>query len=294
MPNLKLVRLLAAALAVGAVSTGAWAQQPDTTETVAAWSTQLWQTAKAGDASNVDRLLRDFPGEDPATSAAALKSAAAQYGDNLAKRESDRSTRMAEVRADLTTRFGEVAGDPHGFKLGQALVLVMELVELRGGSLAAADLFGDPLVAEALSEAYRPAPTAWARRRRRRSSVRPDRRSASFHAGRRGLRLEEPVAHHRAPRAAVRGVVVPAHRRRAAARGPDPHPAGGDGQPVDDDPPVADAGRDDVHRLERPPVARVVGLEGEVHDLVVLGDAQDEAPVGLAAREPQDGRSRRS
>ena len=151
MPRFIVVRRLVAALAVGAVSGGAWAFQPQATETVADWSTQLWETAKAGDSADVDRLLKGFPAQDPG--AAALKSAAERYEENTLKRESDRNVRIEEVRAELVTRMGEVADDPHGFKLGQALVLVMELVELRGGSLAAADLFSDSLVADAIRQA---------------------------------------------------------------------------------------------------------------------------------------------
>ncbi|VAX38769.1 Carboxyl-terminal protease, partial [hydrothermal vent metagenome] len=40
-----------------------------------------------------------------------------------------------------------------GFKLSEAMVLVMELVELHGGALAAADLLHDPMVAEVIEKA---------------------------------------------------------------------------------------------------------------------------------------------
>ncbi|MBK7405655.1 MAG: S41 family peptidase [Phycisphaerales bacterium] len=90
---------------------------------------------------------------DTPVAADSLKSAAARYEENLVKRETDRNARFDEVRGELTTKLGEAVADPHGFKLGQALVQVMELVELRGGTLAAADLFADPLIADAIKQA---------------------------------------------------------------------------------------------------------------------------------------------
>lgn len=153
MQQSTIVRHLGAILTVLSLSAAAWGFQVEAANTVGEWSEQIWSSARDGDAERIDSMLRGLRTDEAAGVPGGLRGAAEQYETNVAQREADRETRVAEVRAELTERLGEVDGDPGGFKLSEALVLAMELVELRGGTLVAADLMGDPLVAEALRKA---------------------------------------------------------------------------------------------------------------------------------------------
>lgn len=145
-----IVRRLGAFLAVVSVSAVAWGFQVEATSTVGEWTEQLWTTARDGDTDRLDELFSDLGAREDAAVPVGLRGAVERYEANIAKREESRATRVAEVRTELAERLGEVEGDPGGFKLSEAMVLVMELVELHGGTLAAADLLSDPMVVEAM------------------------------------------------------------------------------------------------------------------------------------------------
>ncbi|MCC7388990.1 MAG: S41 family peptidase [Phycisphaerales bacterium] len=143
------VRRLGALLAVSLVSASAWGLQVEAAATVGEWSEQLWASAREGDAARLAEMLHEFETEDGAV-LAGLKGAVERYEANVDKREADRQARSAEVRTELEQRLAEAEADAGGFKLSEALVLTMELVELHGGSLAAADLFADPMITRAI------------------------------------------------------------------------------------------------------------------------------------------------
>ncbi len=143
------VRRLGAFLAVSLVSASAWGLQVEAAATVGEWSEQLWASAREGDAARLAAMLHEFETEDGAA-LAGLKGAVERYEAHVDKREADRQARSAEVRAELEQKLAEVEGDAGGFKLSEALVLTMELVELHGGSLEAADLFADPMIIRAI------------------------------------------------------------------------------------------------------------------------------------------------
>ncbi len=151
MQQSTIVRRLGAFLTVVSLSAAAWGFQVETAETVGDWSEQLWVSARDGDEARLGEMLRDLGEHGDGVALAGLRGTVERYEANVAKREVDRAARVAEVRAELAGKLGEVADDAGGFKLSEALVLAMELVELNGGTLEAADLLGDPLVAEALT-----------------------------------------------------------------------------------------------------------------------------------------------
>lgn len=146
-------RFSATIAATAILSTGAWGFQTQADVGGGDWSAQIWSSAKSGDADRLDDLLRGLGGDGTAASMVSLRSAAERYGANIESRESARSTRISEVRSELAARLAESREDAGGFKLGEALVLAMEMVELSGGSLEAGDLLGDPLVSEAVAAA---------------------------------------------------------------------------------------------------------------------------------------------
>lgn len=124
------------------------------------WSERLWTSARSGDGDQIDAMLRELQRHQAVPLAGELAVDVQRYGSNLAKRESDRDRRAGEAQSELAERLAEAAEDQTGFKLGDALVLAMELVELHGGIEEAEDVLADPLVADAISQAERVAGAA--------------------------------------------------------------------------------------------------------------------------------------
>ncbi len=148
-----IVRRLVAFLAVASVSATAWGFQVEAASTASAWSEQLWTTARDGDSDRLSEILHNLSSRDDVSVPVGLRGAVEQYEANVAKREGTRATRVAEVRSELAETFAEVASETGGFKLSESMVLVMELVELHGGTLAAADLLAEPMIAKVITEA---------------------------------------------------------------------------------------------------------------------------------------------
>lgn len=124
------------------------------------WSSTLWQTARDGDSDRVTALLREYGNREGTPEAPALRSAASQFESNIGRREETRAARISEARAELETKLEEIGEDPHGFRISEAMILTMELIELHGGSLEAAALMGDPLIARTIAAADRAARAA--------------------------------------------------------------------------------------------------------------------------------------
>ncbi len=153
MPNAISGRLLGPLVAVACLATGAWGLQTEAASGARDWSTEIWSSARDGDSARLGTLLSDLRADEETGAVVALRGAASRYASNVEKREEARAARIEEVRAELGARLDEAASDAGGFKLGEALVLAMELVELHGGSLAAGDLLADPLLRRAVTSA---------------------------------------------------------------------------------------------------------------------------------------------
>jgi len=146
------IRRLTVLAAMGLSSLVASAQV-EATGQVGQWSEQIWTSAKSGDTRELDAMLRDLREREATPLAAGIAGDVQRYGLNITKREADRQSRIAEARTELQERLTEANDDPAGFKLGEAMVLAMELVELHGGLLLADDLMADPLINEAITRA---------------------------------------------------------------------------------------------------------------------------------------------
>lgn len=146
------IRRLTVLAAMGLSSLAASAQV-EATGQVGQWSEQIWTSAKSGDTRELDAMLRDLREREATPLAAGISGDVQRYGLNITKREEDRQNRIAEARTELQERLTEANEDPAGFKLGEAMVLAMELVELHGGLLLADDLMADPLMSEAITRA---------------------------------------------------------------------------------------------------------------------------------------------
>jgi carboxyl-terminal processing protease len=146
---------LVALSVLGLVSVSAPAQETAEADRWAGgrWSEQLWSTARSGDAVKLDQMLGSIREHDGGTwgIAADLE----RYEANLAKREADREARAAEVRTELREKLAEADEDKTGARLGEALVLAMELLELHGGALEASDVLAEREVALAIERAHR-------------------------------------------------------------------------------------------------------------------------------------------
>lgn len=146
------IRRLTVLAAMGLSSLVASAQV-EATGQVGQWSEQIWTSAKSGDTRELDAMLRELREREATPLAAGIAGDVQRYGLNITKREADRQSRIAEARTELQERLTEANDDPAGFKLGEAMVLAMELVELHGGLLLADDLMADPLMSEAINRA---------------------------------------------------------------------------------------------------------------------------------------------
>lgn len=146
------IRRLTVLAAMGLSSLVASAQV-EATGSVGQWSEQIWTSAKSGDTRELDAMLRDLREREATPLAAGIAGDVQRYGLNITKRETDRQNRIAEARTELQERLTEANDDPAGFKLGEAMVLAMELVELHGGLLLADELMADPLINEAITRA---------------------------------------------------------------------------------------------------------------------------------------------
>ncbi|QKK08676.1 MAG: PDZ domain-containing protein [Planctomycetota bacterium] len=146
------IRRLTVLAAMGLSSLVASAQV-EVTGQVGQWSEQIWTSAKSGDTRELDAMLRELREREATPLAAGIAGDVQRYGLNITKREADRQSRIAEARTELQERLIEANDDPAGFKLGEAMVLAMELVELHGGLLLADDLMADPLMSEAINRA---------------------------------------------------------------------------------------------------------------------------------------------
>ncbi|HZW10386.1 MAG TPA: S41 family peptidase [Phycisphaerales bacterium] len=136
------------------MSSAAWAFQPEAVATTAAdWSAELWSTARSGDADRLGTLLRGIHSDTDAGALLSLKGAAEHYQANVQQREADRALRIGEARTELASCLEQVRQDAGTTRLGEALVLALELVELQGGSLQAGDLMADPLLTETVTMA---------------------------------------------------------------------------------------------------------------------------------------------
>lgn len=143
------IRRLTVLAAMGLSSLSASAQ----VEAAGTWSEEIWTSAKSGDTALLDEMLRELRERESSPVNATISDDIDRYGSNVAKREADRQARAGEARAELSKTLAEAYDDPAGFKLGEALVLTMELVELHGGLLAAGDLLADPLINDAVNRA---------------------------------------------------------------------------------------------------------------------------------------------
>ncbi|MFG0258789.1 MAG: hypothetical protein ACF8LK_00440, partial [Phycisphaerales bacterium JB041] len=146
------IRRLTVLAAMG-ISSLAAAAQVEATGQVGQWSEQIWTSAKSGDTRELDEMLRELREREATPLAAGISGDVQRYGLNITKRETDRQNRISEARTELQERLNEANDDPAGFKLGEAMVLAMELVELHGGLLLADDLMADPLINEAINRA---------------------------------------------------------------------------------------------------------------------------------------------
>ena len=146
------IRRLTVLAAMGLSSLVASAQV-EATGKVGQWSEQIWTSAKSGDTRELDAMLRELREREATPLSAGIAGDVQRYGLNITKREADRQNRIAEARTELQERLTEANDDPAGFKLGEAMVLAMELVELHGGLLLADELMADPLISEAITRA---------------------------------------------------------------------------------------------------------------------------------------------
>ncbi|MDQ7014548.1 MAG: S41 family peptidase [Planctomycetota bacterium] len=153
MSRLTTIRCLTVLAALGLSSLAASAQVEAVAEHDGRWSEEIWTSAKSGDTDQLDAMLRELHERESTPLAVGIAGDIQLYNMNIAKREADREARTAEAHAELGERLSEALDDPAGFKLGEALVLTMELIELHGGPLAASDLMADPLVSEAVNRA---------------------------------------------------------------------------------------------------------------------------------------------
>lgn len=153
MSRFTTIRCLTVLAALGLSSIASAAQVETAAQHDSRWSEEIWTSAKSGDTNQLDTMLRELRGEESTPLAVGISGDVQLYNQNIAKREAERQARITEAHAELQERLTEANDDPGGFKLGEALVLTMELIELHGGILAADDLMADPLVGEAISRA---------------------------------------------------------------------------------------------------------------------------------------------
>ncbi len=150
MRQIRIVHRLGALAMVFGLACAGYGMQP---ESVNDWSKQVWTSARAGDEHSVDTLLSEFNTKPASKALESLHALTTHYENDVAKREADRQTRIAEVRKELAEKIEEMEDDPYGFKTSEAMGLSSELIELNGGSVEAAELLSDPLIAKVIKKA---------------------------------------------------------------------------------------------------------------------------------------------